>query len=46
MWLMPMLVDFGAIYVLHPSSQHVPNKTRAFADRISERFSRDLPWRR
>ncbi|PTQ10169.1 transcriptional regulator [Sphingomonas oleivorans] len=36
--------DEGAIYVVHPSSRHVPNKTRAFAHWISERLSRNLPW--
>jgi DNA-binding transcriptional LysR family regulator len=40
------LLEEGAIYVVHPSSQHVPNKTRAFADWISARFSRELPWSR
>lgn len=34
----------GAIYMVHPSSRHVPNKTRAFADWIVERFTRSLPW--
>src|SRR5258706_10526208 len=36
----------GATYIVHPSSRHVPNKTRAFTDWISEGFSRDLSWRR
>jgi DNA-binding transcriptional LysR family regulator len=36
----------GAIYIVHPSSRHAPNKTRAFTDWISEGFSRDLSWRR
>jgi DNA-binding transcriptional LysR family regulator len=36
--------DEGAIYVVHPSSRHVPNKTRAFADWILERLSKSLPW--
>jgi DNA-binding transcriptional LysR family regulator len=36
--------DEGGIYVVHPSTQHVPNKTRAFANWIAERFSRKLPW--
>lgn len=34
----------GAVYMVHPSSRHVPNKTRAFADWIVERFSGNLPW--
>jgi len=38
------VADEGGIYVVHSSSQHVPNKTRAFADWIIERFSRSLPW--
>ncbi|KAA1184894.1 LysR family transcriptional regulator [Rhizobium tropici] len=36
--------DEGGIYIVHPSTQHVPNKTRAFADWIAEHFSRSLPW--
>ncbi|MFS8113767.1 LysR family transcriptional regulator [Rhizobium jaguaris] len=36
--------DEGGVYIVHPSKQHVPNKTRAFTDWISERFSRGLPW--
>lgn len=49
--LVKVLPDYGvpeegAIYLVHPSSRHVPNKTRAFADWIGERFSMDLPWRR
>lgn len=36
--------DEGAVYVVHPSSQHVPNKTRAFVDWISNRFAGGVPW--
>jgi DNA-binding transcriptional LysR family regulator len=37
--------DEGAVYVVHPSTQHVPNKTRAFADWICERFAGGVPWK-
>ena len=36
--------DEGGVYVVHPSTQLVPNKTRAFADWITDRFSKSLPW--
>lgn len=36
--------DEGGIYVVHPSTQHIPNKTRAFADWITQRFSQPLSW--
>jgi DNA-binding GntR family transcriptional regulator/DNA-binding transcriptional LysR family regulator len=36
--------DEGAIYIVHPSMQHVPNKTRAFIDWIILRFVHPLPW--
>ncbi len=34
----PKIPDEGAIHVVHPSTQHIPNKTRAFADWITQRF--------
>jgi DNA-binding transcriptional LysR family regulator len=34
----------GGIYVVHPSMQHIPNKTRAFIDWITQRFAHALPW--
>jgi DNA-binding transcriptional LysR family regulator len=34
----------GAVYVVHPSMQHIPNKTRAFVDWITLRFVHPLPW--
>ena len=36
--------DEGGIYLVHPSGRHVPNKTRAFADWITKRFSQTSPW--
>jgi DNA-binding transcriptional LysR family regulator len=36
--------DEGAIYVVHPSTRRVPNKTQAFLRWISQRFASGLPW--
>jgi DNA-binding transcriptional LysR family regulator len=36
--------DEGGVYVVHPSTQLVPNKTRAFIDWIIRRLSHPFPW--